>query len=274
MKSPRPPAAEEQVRVEPAPAGLRAHTVCAVIRRIASGEAVASRVQANPFACLNVITQGAVSAAGEALPRAFITGPLTQPWDTTAQPPLASCSIVLQPWTVRAFGLAPTDLADTLAPLDADLPPALPDVLHAAQEAAHSGDVPSLWLALGRVFALLTEPALALDALRQEGVMSAARACGLGERQYRRRFEAATGLRPSAWLRLDRFSRVLAGLAHAPSPLADQALAAGYADQAHLGRETRALLQATPAPLRRRLRQGPIDWALAPARVRNLQDPA
>ncbi len=47
---------------------------------------------------------------------------------------------------------------------------------------------------------------------------------------------------------------------------------AGYADQAHLTRETGAIASRSPAQLRRALERGEGHWSLQPARVRNLQD--
>ena len=75
-------------------------------------------------------------------------------------------------------------------------------------------------------------------------VEAVARAVGLGERQLRRRFEEAVGYGPKTLQRILRLQRLLL-LAHrprsGPASLADLAQAAGFADQAHLARETRAL---------------------------------
>jgi transcriptional regulator GlxA family with amidase domain len=66
---------------------------------------------------------------------------------------------------------------------------------------------------------------------------------GFSERQLRRRFQAAVGYGPKTLqrvLRLRRFlARVTAGDPNAR--IARAAFEAGYADQAHLGRECRAL---------------------------------
>jgi AraC-like DNA-binding protein len=66
---------------------------------------------------------------------------------------------------------------------------------------------------------------------------------GFSERQLRRRFQAAVGYGPKTLqrvLRLRRFlARAVAG--DGDSQLATAAFEAGYADQAHLGRECRAL---------------------------------
>ncbi|MFJ2958301.1 helix-turn-helix domain-containing protein [Streptomyces sp. NPDC087270] len=63
---------------------------------------------------------------------------------------------------------------------------------------------------------------------------------GLGERQLRRRCEAAFGYGPKTLARILRLQRALE-LARAGTPFADVAAEAGYADQPHLSREVRAL---------------------------------
>ena len=73
---------------------------------------------------------------------------------------------------------------------------------------------------------------------------------GLSERQLRRRFDAAVGYGPKTLAGVLRLQRFLALAAARPSPdLAWLALAAGYADQSHLTRESRRLAAATPAAL-------------------------
>jgi AraC-like DNA-binding protein len=73
-------------------------------------------------------------------------------------------------------------------------------------------------------------------------------ALGLSERQLRRRFVDAVGYGPKTLARILRFQRFLA-LAGSGEDLARLALAAGYADQAHLTRETRRLAGRTPLEL-------------------------
>ena len=75
---------------------------------------------------------------------------------------------------------------------------------------------------------------------------------GLTERQLHRRVEQAVGYGPRTLRRILRLQRFLRLLEHEPvsTPLAQLAVAAGYADQAHLGRECRALTGRTPSTLR------------------------
>src|SRR3954464_5460057 len=71
---------------------------------------------------------------------------------------------------------------------------------------------------------------------------------GISERQLRRRFADAVGYGPKTLARILRFQRFLA-LARPGDDLARLALSAGYADQAHLTRETRRLAGRTPREL-------------------------
>jgi AraC-like DNA-binding protein len=79
-------------------------------------------------------------------------------------------------------------------------------------------------------------------------VPALAAAVELGERQLRRAFGAAIGYGPKTFGRVMRF-RVAIALVRAGEPLASAALAAGYADQAHMTREIAALAGRTPGAL-------------------------
>ena len=75
-------------------------------------------------------------------------------------------------------------------------------------------------------------------------VAVASRAVGLGERQLRRRCLDAFGYGPKLLQRILRMERAVA-LARKDVPLAETAARAGYADQAHLARDVRALAGVT-----------------------------
>ncbi|MCA9609647.1 MAG: helix-turn-helix transcriptional regulator [Myxococcales bacterium] len=75
-----------------------------------------------------------------------------------------------------------------------------------------------------------------------------ARAAGTSERTLRRRFDTHVGLGPKRFCRVVRLQAVLRRLRAAPD-WARVALDLGYADQAHLARETRELLGASPTEL-------------------------
>jgi AraC-like DNA-binding protein len=79
------------------------------------------------------------------------------------------------------------------------------------------------------------------------------RAVGLGERQLRRRFDAAVGYGPKTLQRIMRFRRFLASLdtAEGRPDLARLAFENGFADQSHLSRETTRLAGLSPSALAR-----------------------
>ncbi|MFC4034879.1 helix-turn-helix domain-containing protein [Streptomyces polygonati] len=84
-------------------------------------------------------------------------------------------------------------------------------------------------------------PAAVATALAEgRPVAEIAAGTGLGERQLRRRCEAAFGYGPKTLARVLRLQRALA-LARSGAPFASVAAASGYADQPHLSREVRAL---------------------------------
>jgi AraC-like DNA-binding protein len=68
----------------------------------------------------------------------------------------------------------------------------------------------------------------------------------ISERQLRRRFHAAVGYGPGTLARVLRFRRFLALLDRGRHDLAGLAFDAGYADQAHLTRESRRLAGLSP----------------------------
>jgi AraC-like DNA-binding protein len=78
-------------------------------------------------------------------------------------------------------------------------------------------------------------------------VAAVAEQVGLSDRHLQRRFAIQVGYGPKTFHRVMRFRRFLNGDRNLG--LAAMALAAGYADQAHLTRECRRLAERTPAEL-------------------------
>ena len=72
---------------------------------------------------------------------------------------------------------------------------------------------------------------------------------GISERQLRRRFHAAAGYGPKTLARILRFRRFVDAVDAGRTDLARLAAEAGYADQAHLSRETTRLAGLSPAKL-------------------------
>ena len=76
----------------------------------------------------------------------------------------------------------------------------------------------------------------------------------LSERQLQRRFRESVGYGPKTLQRILRFRRFLGELGRGrdgPGGLAGIAASTGYADQAHLTRESRELAGSSPAQLER-----------------------
>jgi len=101
----------------------------------------------------------------------------------------------------------------------------------------------------------LVVTATGLLASARSNVTDLGAALAVSDRQLRRRFDLAVGYGPKTMQRIMRFRRVLGQLAAAPhaTDLADLAIRVGYADQAHLTRETTKLAGVPPAALARSL---------------------
>jgi AraC-like DNA-binding protein len=103
----------------------------------------------------------------------------------------------------------------------------------------------------------------AIAALARGGdIRTVARAVGLSERSLHRDLVRWSGLAPKSLARILRMQRCLAALRTGRMPLALLALRLGYADQAHMTRELKALAGVTPREVVRE------------SLVRNLQDAA
>lgn len=117
------------------------------------------------------------------------------------------------------------------------------------------------WVAFesGEIENRLAAPALAaigraIVAARSVAEMS--RATGMSPRTLQRWFARNVGLPPRAFLRLLRFHKAFERVPAQPS-LADHAAASGFADQAHMARDFRALA-GVPAKQARRAARGPF----------------
>jgi len=85
-------------------------------------------------------------------------------------------------------------------------------------------------------------------------VMLLARACGLSSKHFSRAFRQSTGLAPHQWLlqrRIDKAKQLLRGVL----PLADIALACGFADQSHFTRVFTRAVGLSPGQWRRAHRE-------------------
>ncbi len=159
------------------------------------------------------------------------------------------------------FGLPAHRLVDMHVPLAAiDTRPAA----DLGRRLAEVSDPGQAFAALGRGLAKLADGAEELDLLvrRAAGLLAAsdatvlgvARELALSERQLQRRFRESVGYGPKTLQRVLRFQRVLNLLGRGrggSGGLAGIAASTGYADQAHLTRESRELAGISPAQLER-----------------------
>jgi AraC-like DNA-binding protein len=191
-----------------------------------------------PDGCVDVVWRG---------DRLVVAGPATAPLTTD------------MPWGVPVFGVRfRLGVAGAALGLPADAlldeNPPLADVWGPdSDERVAAGGVAALVDAVReRVLGVPVDPvaraaalAMAVPGARVDKLGSV---LGVSERQLRRRFADAVGYGPKTLARVLRFQRFLALTADGGG-LARLALSAGYADQAHLTRETRRLAGRTPLEL-------------------------
>jgi len=183
-----------------------------------------------PDGCLDIIWQDGT---------VFVAGP-----DTTAQlpavPPAGTRFFALRFGSGSGpgvLGLPASELVDRQVPLDALWPAALVRPLAEAADplAALEAAAARRWQEPDRAMV-----ALAQAARRGMPVGVFAERCGLSARQLQRRSNLAFGYGPKTLHRVFRLQRAVA-LARGGRPFASVSADAGYADQAHLAREVRAM---------------------------------
>jgi len=212
----------------------------AVLWERATGPAQA-RSRILPDGCLDLLWDGS---------RLFVAGP-----DTAArwhQGPPHACYVALR-FSGGAgpalLGVPADELRDRAPALDELWPSAAARVL-AERVAADPVTALEAWAA-GRAATSAPDPlgprVLAMAAAGTPVARMAERA-GLSARQLHRRCLPLFGYGPRRLARVLRLGRALEA-ARKGTPLAQVAVGCGYADQAHLSREMRALAGATPAGL-------------------------
>lgn len=193
---------------------------------------------------------------------ALIAGPDTRPAPAELAPGTVLIGARFRPGAGGpALGLPLAELRDQRVEV-ADVSPALarrlPPTLSPAEAELRMRSVVAELAAAGDRDAEVGEGARLLAARPELTIAGLARALYLSERQLRRRFDAAVGYGPKMLQRVLRFRGLLARLGDAERPcdLARVASELGYADQAHLTRETRELSGQTPTELGRATRSG------------------
>jgi len=169
----------------------------------------------------------------------LVAGPDTGPYLTDCRPGARYVGLRFAPGTATAvLGVPAHELRDSRLPLDALWPAArVRRISEAADPAA------ALESAASAACASPPDPVAAAVAGRLRtgaSVAGTAAAVGLSERQLHRRCLDAFGYGPRMLGRVLRMRRAV-GLARRGMPFATVAATTGYADQAHLAREVKAL---------------------------------
>ncbi|WP_340561650.1 helix-turn-helix transcriptional regulator [Streptomyces sp. GSL17-111] len=196
-----------------------------------------------PDGCMDLIWRdGDGDGDGDGGAGFVVAGPDTRAQEGAGPPGTTWTGLRFTPGTGPAvLGVPARELRDLRVPLDALWPAAR--VRRLAGEVAGATDRSAALEAVAARAAVPPDPlhaavARALD--RGRTVAEVARTAGLSERQLHRRSLDAFGYGPKMLARILRLQRALAR-ARAGTPLAEVAALTGYADQAHLTREARAL---------------------------------
>jgi AraC-like DNA-binding protein len=229
------------------PAGFGSHVVCTWTLDV---DGAPHRQAVLPDGCVDLLWLGG------APPR--VVGPMTRT-EVTAIPAGASAvGIRLAPGRAAAvLGMPVAELVDREVPvaelwrgvIAEPIDPALP-----AEARRRIAEQRLLERGLGRTgrgvrLDPAVDAAVAWLAQHPSGrVRDVARAVGLSARQLQRRFAPAVGYGPKTFHRIARLQRLLA-LAAQRHGLAELAIDAGYADQAHMTREVRELAGTTPTAI-------------------------
>ena len=184
----------------------------------------------------------------------LVAGPQSRHTSRPKAAPLLAVGARFHPGVAPSLLRVPArELLDQHLPLDA-VRPALAARLDARLDGARD-PVAALERELLRSLDGLGEPdpvvsaATALLAAGTAGVAEVADRVHVSERQLERRFAERVGYGPKTFQRIARFQRAVDQLGKDGAGLAGAAVSAGYADQAHLTRETRRLAGLSPREL-------------------------
>jgi AraC-like DNA-binding protein len=184
----------------------------------------------------------------------LVAGPQSRHTSRPVGAPLLAVGARFRPGTApQLLRLPASELVDRHVPLDA-VRPALAARLD-ARLAGASDPLAVLQQELMRSIAELGEPdpvvrtATTLLGGGSAGVGEVADRVYVSERQLQRRFAERVGYGPKTFQRIARFQRAVGQLGLDGARLASAAASAGYADQAHLTRESRRLAGLSPREL-------------------------
>jgi AraC-like DNA-binding protein len=209
-----------------------------------------------------ILPDGRIDLVWSADSGVLVAGPQTRYLSRPFEAPFLAIGVRFRPGTAaEPLGVAASELTDSHVPLDAidsRLASALAERLSTVRRpreiaAAVAPPLAERFVELGPPDPLVRA---AVARLERGGsrVSELARAAAISERQLQRRFGMRVGYGPKTLdrvLRFQRFAQALARGSDNGDGLAGHAIASGYADQAHLTRESRALAGATPVEIRR-----------------------
>lgn len=209
---------------------------------------------------LDTPPSAATGTGFERQPGAFLYGPLDRALILHRQGQLHMRAIRLTPWGIGTL----THGAQAMTGLAMHLRDALGDTGARLEEEARRPQ--SLEAFSAAAFTCLLRHASRLNRLPERALAalmlsapdaptsnahSLAGASGFTRRTFERHFIAASGLTPGGWLRICRFQQARAQVTASGLSLAEIALDAGYADQAHMTRDFQRYEAISPAALRR-----------------------
>jgi len=232
--------------LEPRPS-LREHLACVWYQTVGDGEP--ARVQrVLPDACIDLVW--------EARGGPSIAGPDTGPVLASLAPGTMIAGARFRPGRgPDVLGVAAHELRDHQPELAAVWGDA---AVRRLRESDAAGSLPAMLDLLQREVEARLAPARPADRLAPAALAWArgrrelprlVADLGIGERQLRRRVEERFGYGPAVLRRVLRLQRLLALAARHPWSLSELALAAGYADQAHMTRECQRLAGLSPGRL-------------------------
>jgi len=171
----------------------------------------------------------------------LVAGPDTVAQEVTSPAGRIYAGLRFMPGTgPSVFGVPAHELRDSRVRLDEIWPQRMVDVLTAQVSEAPDRIAALLDIARPRIEVDPVTDAIVAGLRAGRAVSVVAHQVGLSERQLLRRSLAAFGYGPKTLARVLRMERALA-LAGRGVPAADVAARTGYADQAHLSREVKAL---------------------------------
>jgi AraC-like DNA-binding protein len=209
---------------------------------------------ADPAEDLRILPDGRIDFVWIRELGTLVAGPQSRHTRRPAAAPLLAVGARFHPGVAPALlGLPASAMVDRNLPLEA-VRPALAARLEDRLAAARD-PLGALEQELVRSVEGLAEPdpvvraATAPLAEGRTGVAGVADRVHMSERALQRRFAERVGYGPKTFQRIARFQRALGQLGRGGAGLARVGAVAGYADQAHLARESRRLAGLTPREL-------------------------